>query len=597
MKKTLLSLLLGGAFLSILFFFNIREKNESFSSRKTEKIIYKHFFDSPVRSVDPLDTADIYTQRIVLSIYDTLYEYCFLTRPYLLKPSLAESLPKMSEDALVYTIRLKEGIYFPDAPCFEEGKGREVLAEDFIYSMKRHFDKDALSSSSWIWRGKIEGLDDWEGFSAGGEISGLRALDKRTVQIRLTEPFPQFLHTLAQAFTAVVPKEAVEFYGKDFPRNPVGSGAWKLGSLNSKKIVLKKNESYRDEWVEDLELEGAPSTVASSFQVLKGKKLPLCDEIHIHCFTSADEAWWSFEGEPDLDYVRLPKRLKASFQIESLKEEFIENYEDKYSVYKETAAEVKFFGFNMAHPNFGRREDPELDEKNKALRKALRYAFQWKTLLARTYLGRGKVFPGVAPSILGKHFSSLSEDSITYNPGKAKALLKKHGWNKENLPELVFTGVGSLAAQQEFELFRSFYTKIGYPKEKIKSAFYVSFPEMFGALRESTHPSFGYITWYVDIPDAFDVLQLFYSPNKAPGMNFMNYENKEFDHLYEQISRLQDSTERSDLIKRAVEIIIEDCPLISGFSPYTIHMWRKDFLVFPSKQTNFFKYIARKDSL
>ena len=143
--------------------------------------------------------------------------------------------------------------------------------------------------------------------------------------------------------------------------------------------------------------------------------------------------------------------------------------------------------------------------------------------------------------------------------------MKEYGWTAHNLPELIFTGVASISSQQEFELFRSFYTKIGYPEEKIKSFFYISFQEMFAALKASQHSSFGYITWYVDIPDAFDLLQLFYSANRAPGMNVLNYENKDFDALYDKISSLADSRERNDLIKKAVEIIIEDCPLISGF--------------------------------
>ncbi len=597
MKKFLFPFFSGICFLFILFQVVLVKNSESFSHEKSSKIVHKHFFDSPVHSTDPLDASDIYTQRIILSVYDTLFEYRYLSRPYRLKPSLAQDFPQMSSDFLTYTIMLKEGVFFQDDPCFPEGKGRELVAEDFVYSLKRHFDKDSISTSSWLWRDKIKGLDEWAGFESGHEVEGLKALDTRTIQVQLKEPFPQFVHSLTQAFTAIVPKEAVVFYGREFAKHPVGSGAWILAALNSKKIILKKNPNYRKDTVEDIDLDSAPLGVGSQFAKLKGKTLPLCDEIEIHCFASAHDGWLSFQNDDELDYIRLPKSMKELPKIENLHGSFLSNYENRYFVYKEVASEMQFFGFNMAHPDFGRRDNPYENRRNKALRQALRYAFQWESLIKRTYSGRGEVFPGVSPSVFGESLNFLSKESVTYNPEKAKSLLKEYGWTAETLPDLVFTAVTSISSQQEFELFRSFYTKIGYPEEKIKSFFYISFQEMFAALKASQHSSFGYITWYVDIPDAFDLLQLFYSANRAPGMNVLNYENKDFDALYDKISTLVDSRERSELMKKAVEIIIEDCPLISGFAPHNIHMWHKEFLLFPSKQTNYFKYIARKDSL
>ncbi len=598
MKKFLFPFFSGVFFLFILFQVFLVKNNESFSHEKSPKIIHKHFFDSSVHSTDPLDASDIYAERIALSIYDTLFEYRYLSRPYRLKPSLALDFPQVSSDFLTYTITLKEGIFFQDDPCFPGGKGRELVAEDFVYSLKRHFDNDSISStSSWLLRDRIKGLDEWAGFASGHEVEGLKALNKTTIQVQLKEPFPQFVHSLTLAFTAIVPKEAVAFYGRAFAKHPVGSGAWILAALNSKKIILKKNPNYRKDEVEEIDLESAPFGVMSEFAKLKGKTLPLCDEIEIHCFASTYDGWLSFQNGDELDYIRLPRTMKGLSKIENLHGDFLSNYENKYSVYKEVSNEMQFFGFNMAHPDFGRRNDPYENRRNKALRQALRYAFQWETMVQRTYSGRGEVFPGVFPSVFGESLNFLSKESITYSAEKAKSLLKEYGWTAHNLPELIFTGVASISSQQEFELFRSFYTKIGYPEEKIKSVFYLSAQEMFGTLKASQHSSFGYITWYVDIPDPFDLLQLFYSANRAPGMNLLNYENKEFDALYVKISSLADSRERNDLIKKAVEIIIEDCPLISGFAPHNIHMWHKEFLLFPSKQTNYFKYIARKDSL
>lgn len=403
MKKFLFLFFCGAFFLFILFQIFFVKNNESFSHEKISKIVHKHFFDSPVHSTDPLDASDIYTQRITLSVYDTLFEYRYLSRPYQLKPSMASDFPTVSSDFLTYTIMLKEGIFFQDDPCFPDGKGRELVAEDFVYSLKRHFDKDSISTSSWLLRDKIKGLDEWAGFASHDEVEGLKALDKRTIQVQLKAPFPQFVHTLAQAFTAVVPKEAVIFYGKDFAKHPVGSGAWMLASLNSKKIILKKNPNYRKDQVEDIDLDSAPLGVASEFAKLKGKNLPLCDEIEIHCFASAQDGWLSFQNDDELDYIRLPRSMKNLPKTENVQGDFLPNYENKYSVYKEIASEMQFFGFNMVHPDFGRRKDDAYENtRNKALRQALRYAFQWETLIKITYSGRGELFPGSLLLFLAK---------------------------------------------------------------------------------------------------------------------------------------------------------------------------------------------------
>ena len=96
------------------------------------------------------------------ALYDTLYEYRYLKVPYELKPSLAAAMPEVSKDRLTYTIRLKKGVRFIDDACFKGGKGREVVAEDFVYSIKRHFDPAMRAQGSWLWQGRIVGLDEWK---------------------------------------------------------------------------------------------------------------------------------------------------------------------------------------------------------------------------------------------------------------------------------------------------------------------------------------------------------------------------------------------------------------------------------------------------
>ena len=147
------------------------------------------------------------------------------------------------------TIRIKKGVYFIDDPAFEGAVGREVKAQDFVYSIKRHFDPGTRAQGAWLWQNRIEGLDRWktEGSDYDSEVAGLRALDDYTIQITLTQPFPQLVHTLTQGYAAIVPREAVEKYGQMLSSHPVGSGPFKLVSRDGVRAVLVKNPDFRQE--------------------------------------------------------------------------------------------------------------------------------------------------------------------------------------------------------------------------------------------------------------------------------------------------------------------------------------------------------------
>ena len=82
-------------------------------------------------SLDPAQAASIYAKTIVINLYDTLYRYKYLARPYQLQPNLAAAMPEVSDDGLVVTIRIKKGVYFIDDPVFEGAVGREVKAQRF----------------------------------------------------------------------------------------------------------------------------------------------------------------------------------------------------------------------------------------------------------------------------------------------------------------------------------------------------------------------------------------------------------------------------------------------------------------------------------
>jgi len=161
--------------------------NGTDSNRIEGQKVYRHSLDGAPSSLDPVQSATIYANHLVVNIYDTLYSYEYLTRPYQIKPNLAVAMPEVSEDGLTYTISIKQGVEFTDDPAFPDGRGRELTAHDFVYSLKRHFDKRNRSQGAWLWQGRIVGLDDWKaaGSDYAAEIEGLQALDRYSIRIKL----------------------------------------------------------------------------------------------------------------------------------------------------------------------------------------------------------------------------------------------------------------------------------------------------------------------------------------------------------------------------------------------------------------------------
>jgi ABC-type oligopeptide transport system substrate-binding subunit len=245
---------------------------------------------------------------MVVNLYDTLYRYKYLARPYQLQPNVAAGLPEISDDGLRITIRLKPGVYFMDDPAFAQGVGRELHAHDFVYSIKRHFDPASRAQGAWLWQNRIEGLDDWKvaGSDYDTEVEGLRALDDYTIQITLIQPFPQLIHTLTQAYAAIVPREAVEKYGQMLSSHPVGSGPFRLDSRNDTRAVLVKNPDFRKEPF-DLEDEGYdPASQADlGLHGLQDKIPPFVDRLEFE-FITEDAARWNAFSAGELDFIKVP---------------------------------------------------------------------------------------------------------------------------------------------------------------------------------------------------------------------------------------------------------------------------------------------------
>ena len=112
-----------------------------------------------IASFDPIQVSDMYSGNEAGKVYEGLFEFHPLKRPYELIPNLAESLPTVSEDGLTYTFTIKKGVKFHDSPVFPSGKGRELKSDDVLYSLKRLADPKLQAKGWWVLDDRIAGLN------------------------------------------------------------------------------------------------------------------------------------------------------------------------------------------------------------------------------------------------------------------------------------------------------------------------------------------------------------------------------------------------------------------------------------------------------
>jgi ABC-type transport system substrate-binding protein len=512
-----------------------------------------------------------------------------------LKPRLAESLPEVSEDGLTYTYRFKKGVFFADDPCFPDGKGREVQVHDFIYSLKRIFDPKTLPQGEWVWRGKIKGLDEWKaaGSDYSKDVAGLKAIDDYTLQITVNQPFPQLTYTLAMGYSSVVPREAVDYYGKEFALNPVGSGPYKLKSFSTRKAVFSRNETYREEYF-DLEYEGydPESQAWTGVEVLDGRRVPILDQVEVYFMDESMTRWNSLNKGNEIHYGSIPVELTkmVTDQLKPLK--LKPDYAEKFKGMTQAELGFVYLPINMEDPRIGYHDDPEQNRKNLLLRKAIQAAHDWDQRNKRFYNDIGVVFPGIIPPSLDAYDPDTPHHYVTADYEKAKQYLEEGGWTPENLPELEYAGVAGVSTIQFFEQFRGWMEKIGYPREKVVLKTFATFGDYNRAVRNK-EVMFMPGGWGLDYPDSENVLQLFYGPNKSPGANGSNYDNPEYNALFQKTKPMQPGPERTALYRKMNRMILEDVPAISGLMRSNIAIWYDDVVFLPSRSphSSLLKYV------
>ncbi|MGE4130310.1 MAG: ABC transporter substrate-binding protein [Bdellovibrionales bacterium] len=522
-------------------------------TKKSDKIenSIQYALNSNIKSLDPSQAADLYTNEVVSNIFETLMEYHYLKRPLEVQPLLAEAMPTVSKDGLIHTFKLKKGVKFQDSEVFPGGKGRDLVASDFVYSWKRLADPKGKGEGFWIFDGKIKGMNEWRDKLAKGEgkfedpIEGLTAVDDQTLKITLVAPYYQLNYVLAMSYAAAVPHEAVEKYGEEFMNHPVGTGPFKFDSwTRGSKVVLLKNPTWHGG---TYPTEGEPGDKENGLLADAGKSLPFVDKLVFHEIPEDQPRWLNFM-KGTFDYAGIPKdNFDGAIVDGKLKPELAAK---GIELYKYAMPDVVYISFNMEDPVVGKGKD--------YLRKAMALAYDTATSMKVFYNDRAILAQSPIGPDMDGYDPGFKNPYKEYNVEKAKEMLKKAGHpDGKGIPEIEYASTSSTTARQMAEYTAEQFAKIGI-KMKITNN---SWPQFQEKLRTKKAQMFG-IAWSADYPDAENMLQLLYSKNISPGPNNANYQNKEFDALYDKARKLPPGPERTALYKQMRDIFVKDMPWI-----------------------------------
>jgi ABC-type transport system substrate-binding protein len=594
-------------------------------------------------------------------IYEPLYGYHYLKRPYELIGKAASAVAKprfldkdgkqLPDDApseqiaeSVYDIPIRHGILYQPHPAFakdaqgnflyhhlkpgelagrssplqfEKQGTRELVADDFVYALKRHATTRIITPIYGVFSEYVLGLKDYgelikkedAKLRAGSDpasldrpfldfrkfpLVGASAPDKYTFRVRIKGRYPQWSFWMATTFMAPVPWEADEFYaqpgmaalGLTYDIWPVGTGAFMQSEYHQdREQVMVRNPNYHGE---TYPCEGAPGDKEAGLLDDCGKKLPFLDKIVVVAEREQVPQRAKFrQGYYDLEvFERTDKGLEYIVEKQN-SEEIRKEYDEKgFRLDRFDDVNSYAIGFNMLDPVIGQGATPEMQERNRKLRDAIGIAIDWEEFAKIFPQRAGATAMGPIPfGIFGsREKTPEGVNPITHRLVDGVPVRRSLDEAKRLMAEAGYPDGRDVNTGRPLVLNYDFYA-LPTPERKIEIDWVVrQFSKLNIQLevratdnnqfqdkvRKGKHQVF-WTGWNADYPDAENFLVLFYGPNSksvSDGENTANYQNPAYDALYVQMKSLPDGPAKQALIDQMVTILRKDAPWSWGYFPY-----------------------------
>ncbi|MGZ8287878.1 MAG: ABC transporter substrate-binding protein [Telluria sp.] len=541
------------------------------------------FLSTSETGLDPAVASDIATLSLLENLFDPLMRYDYLARPLKLRGNTLEAMPELSADGLVYTFKIRRGIYFTPDPAFK-GRKREMTAADYVYSLTRLYDPALKSPWLFFFDGKLAGDSVLKkNFSYAAKIPGLEAVDRYTLRIRLNAPDNNFLLYLATPASGVVAREVVEAYPGQVGNHPVGTGPFMIGEWKrSDRIVLLANPDSTAIFQATPGNDPRDKAIAAA---LDGKRLPRLDRVEVKIaeefqgrmlgFLSGEFDYIEQVPESMTDMVIQDGKLKASLAQRGME------------LFRFPVLQTYYMWMNMEDPVVG-----GYSREKVALRRAISLSYNSPediALLKKGFAIRAE--SPLPPNVLGHDPAYRSP--VGYNPALAKALLDRFGYDKRDkdgfrlAPDgkpltLTMHSEATVGGRLRDELWRKNLSAIGIrmvfrsdKKTEIIKASRLGKVMMFES------------NWIADFPDGDNFYQLLYGPNSGRA-NYSRFNLPVYNQKYEKSRLLGDSPERNQLYREMNQLIHAYNPWVPLTHPISADIrqpWLKNYKRHPVEFT------------
>jgi oligopeptide transport system substrate-binding protein len=526
----------------------------------TDKVL--RIASSDITSLDPQQGTDLYSTRVASAIFEALYEFEYLSTGSKVIPNTALAMPVVTDDGKTWTIRMKQGIRFADDPAFR-GKPRELVAEDYVYSIKRTLDPNLRSGGDPALTDLIVGArkivdaarKPGGRFDYDAPMDGLRATDRDTLVLRLAHPDYTMLERLAGLPMMAVAREVVEAAGGDIMRRPVGTGPYRLREWRpASKLVLEANPGYR----KVLFPENADAPQQELVRSMRGKTLPQIGRIEISIIEESQPEILAFT-QGNLDYMALggddTRRVMENGKLRpDLAQRGVRHL-------RFGSPSVTFTYFNMDDPAVGGYSTQQI-----ALRRAIGMGFDVDEMIRVLFAGNALPANQLLPPGVSGHDPQLPPKSL-YDPAGARSLLDRFGFKDRDGDGYRETPDGKPLTIMRGTLPESWYREADTLWKKNMDAIGIrmqvqqqTFAELLNLSRAGKLPMFnlGYRSLE---PSGYQILQTLWGQSPRD-TNPSQFHQPDYDKAYEQFLRTPSGAARVALARRMSEISQAYMPMI-----------------------------------